>query len=391
MGYKLICYDKDEEMMFLTKQFPSVYVNNTVSKIGANAFQSVSTIKSMIFTEAIEVDAGAFYRCEAEYFSFPKLESIGSYAFGYCSNVKDFVFPEVTYVGGSAFQYCNADSLTILKLSYLGDYAFTNYNDNGIKSITLSGLSIATSNQFSNLYHTENLTLYDVSIASYYTFGYFGGSLSSNTAVINVPDLEFASGQAFAYCYKLSKVNAPKLKTLGSSAFYYDSGLTEVNMPLVEIVSSSAFVYCSSLLSANLPNCTTLGESAFAYCYSLSEVNLPECSSAGSYIFYNCSSLSSFKMPKLKRAQYGLVGYCQTLSEIYLDTIEQFDNFAIYAASNLTALHMSQISSVPVVTSYYFISTCDSLAHIYVPSSLVTDFLNDTNWAFYSSIISGIY
>lgn len=348
MGFKMICYDKDEEEMFLTRQFPSVFKNTTVSKIGASAFDGVSAIKNMEFTEVTSLDAYALYRCGAENFSFPKLESLGSHAFAYCQNVKELYAPNITYVSDYAFEYYSASSLELLNISYFGSYVFQHYSGI-IDEIILSGpgLSIGTSGQFSNLYDTRHLKINDMETASYYAFAYFTGRLSTDDGYAEFPDLIYASNQAFAYCSHMSCLSAPKLQTLGESAFNYCSKLQEVYLPNVETISTYAFNYCSSLASVDFPKCSKLEESAFYYCVNLSEARL--------------------------------------------DTIQEISNYAFYGCYALSDIHMSGITSVPTLYDSRAFSNCTSLAHIYVPTSLVTAFQTATNWSYYSSLISGIY
>ena len=82
---------------------------------------------------------------------------------------------------------------------------------------------------------------------------------------------------------------------------------------------------------------------------------------------------------------------CESLETITIsNSVLAVGSYAFEDCENLVNVHFSQISSVISLGSDAFYE-CAALEHIYIPSSLYSDFVNDSMWASVSSLISGIY
>lgn len=159
---------------------------------------------------------------------------------------------------------------------------------------------------------------------------------------------------AFASSPYLGEASFPLCTNIGSRAFYRCTLLESVNLPKCITIQSDAFYECNFLQSISLPQCTSIGSTAFGGCTDLQSISLPECTYIGSSAFYKCTILEN----------------------IYL------------MGSSICSLQNSYaFQNTPFLPS---ISNTIYSPHIYVPSSLITDYQNDTKWSYFSSYFIGV-
>lgn len=178
---------------------------------------------------------------------------------------------------------------------------------------------------------------------------------------ISLPNCSFVGDRAFAVCHSLSSIVLPNCSYIGASAFYWcDKSLTSIDLPLCSYIGSNAFECCSSLTSIYLPLCSYVGHAAFYFCRLLKSIDLPLCSYVGSSAFQYCYSLSTVSLPK----------------------VTYFGSRA-FTNARIKTLYMEQITSVPSVGDQLLDRSY--LKSIFIPSSLLNDFLSHSIWSKYSS------
>lgn len=105
-------------------QLRSVYIPN-VKSIPQSAFAYCGSLLSAVFSSAISISAAAFASCKSlSYASFLTATSVSNSAFYYCYSLSSIYFPELTYIGANAFYYNAFSSVDLPKVSYVGASAF---------------------------------------------------------------------------------------------------------------------------------------------------------------------------------------------------------------------------------------------------------------------------
>ena len=260
------------------------------------------------------------------------IQSLPSDAFYKHSYLTSINLPNCTYVGANAFNYCESLTNFILpNCSYLGAGAF---------------------------HHCLSLTNFSLQNCSYIGNG------------------------AFEYCKSLTNVSLPNCTYIDDEAFYYCISLTSIDLPNCSYVGFRAFYYCSSLSYISLPNCLYVSGYAFHGCSSLTSISLANCSYVSAYAFQSCKNLSSIDLPNCTYVESNALAYCTKLSIVHLPKVTYF-GFDVFYYSPIETLYMDQITSVPSGSDPYI--SISYIKSIFIPSSLLNDFLSNTIWSEYSS------
>ena len=308
-----------------------------------------------------------------------------------CELLEDANYPVCEYIGGRAFMSCyRLSSISLPQVKYIGTRAFESV-----------------------------------------------GMLLSTPAAISCPQCTYVESYAFASA-NIGEAFFPKLSRIGKYAFEF-TPLQSINFDSCTLIEDSAFIDCifSVLDSASFPMLSDIYTYAFAWNYSLLSVNLPEVTFCGTYAFRDARSLTHAIFPKLKAANAGLFYYCVLLSYLSLPLVSAvytgafegtsaltditlpacttlytsafyrangvqtihipicmtIGNYAFTECSKLKSIYLTSVSSVPTLGSSAFQNTvranyCD----VYVPMSLVSDFIVAPNWSFsrISSRIIGV-
>ena len=253
---------------YLTKiVIPAKHNGKIVSKIGENAFEGFTNIKTIVIPDSItEICYSAFKDCSnLTSIVIPNsVTSIGGYAFSGCSNLTSIVIPNsVTSIGSYAFQRCS--SLESITLPFVG---------NG-----------SDKTHFGYIFGASSYS---------YNADYVPTSLKSVTMTGGTSIGDYA----FDGCSNLTSIEIPNSVTsICNNAFYSCSNLTSIVIPnSVTSIGFSAFRGCSSLTSVVIPNSvTSIGDYAFRSCSSLTSIVIPNSvTSIGGYAFYNCSNLTIY-------------------------------------------------------------------------------------------------
>ena len=119
------------------------------TSIGNYAFQECSKLTSINFPNATSIGDYAFYECSSlTSANFPLATSIGNYAFQKCSKLANINISSATSIGSSVFQYCSSLTTLILRANQVCTLSKTN---------TFSETPIATSSTEGFIYVPDNL------------------------------------------------------------------------------------------------------------------------------------------------------------------------------------------------------------------------------------------
>ncbi len=354
-------------------QIEEVYIPETVTKIGAEAFGGNKPIKlkfaSLESFLRIEKEAifysstsGELYINDEKYTSIEIPEgvtSIKDYQFHKFKDITTVKIPNsVTTIGEFAFYQCNG--LTSIDLpssvTTIGASAFTSCS--GLTSIEIPN-SVTTIGQSA--------------------FEYCSGLIS-----IEIPNSVTTIGaRAFSGCRKLTTIGLPSsITSISASVFWDCSGLTNIEIPnTVTTIGQSAFSGCSGLISIEIPSSvTSIGNKAFSNCTGLTSIILPyNITSIGDETFWRCEGLTSIDIPSAV-TMIGASAFsgCSGLTNIEIPSkVTEIGASAFSGCKGLTQIEVP--SGVTSIGNYAF-SSCTGLTSIKIPSTVTT---------FGSNIISG--
>lgn len=241
---------------------------NTVSSIGDNAF---------------------IWRRITSVYIPDSVTSIGDEAFRGCSNLTSVTIPErVTSIGQKAFLGC--DSLTSVHFSdsvvFIGDHAFKDCDN--LTSVSIpNSVALLGANPF---HGCGNLERIDVSF--------------DHPALAVIDGVLFSKADHRLVWYPMMKQEAnyqipDGTKVIDDAAFYDCKNLTSVTIPdSVTSIGNEAFELCSNLMSITIPDSVTfIGEAAFNACHSLTSVYIPDSvTTIGANPFSNCRMLNTISV-----------------------------------------------------------------------------------------------
>ncbi len=210
---------------------------------------------------------------------------IGASAFEFCTELEKIIIPNtVERIGRYAFNGCS-------KLSEINiPYSVKNIETNGIvfRGDKLEKINVDENNA---KYSSKDGVLFNKSQTT--LIKYPSGKQGAYTIPNSVTSIEEG---AFWGCSGLTSVTIPNsVMSIGCSAFDGCTGLTSVTIPnSVTSIGESAFRDCSGLTFVTIPNSvTSIGRQAFYQCSGLTSVTIPNSvTSIGNLAFYGCSGLT---------------------------------------------------------------------------------------------------
>lgn len=236
-------------------------------------------------------------------------------------------------------------------------------------------------------------------------------SEAQNLDKVSLPSVKEVHAYAFQNA-AIGEIDLPweELESIGFSAFAGASGYP-LNLVLSKLttLSNGAFAGTSSAKNTNLRTISlplwtgsTFSEGsgfsngntgAFAYCSALTSFSAPELQSAPYQLLYYCAALEEVVFPKVSSVNAGVFNYCTNLKKIDLGgAITKFSSAFMSYSSNVTALILRGVTSVPTISSTTFNSTAvkSGTCYVYVPSSLVDTFKVASYWSTYAAQIRAI-
>ncbi len=302
---------------------PEKIDGKSVTRIGANAFESCSNITSITIPDSVT--------------------SIGDYAFYNCTSLTSITVPDsVTEIGSDAFSGCTSlTSITIPdSVTEIGDWAFGDCTS--LKSITIpDGVTSIGDYAFSGCTSLTNITIPD-SVTEIGDWAFCGcTSLTSITIPDNVTSIGW---DTFRGCTSLTSITIPNSVTsIGGETFDGCTSLTNITIPdSVTSIGDWAFENCTSLTSITIPNSvTSIGNWAFENCTSLTSTTIPNSvTSIGGWAFKDCTSLKSIKIPgSVTEIGEGAFRGCTSLTSTTIpNSVTSIGNYAFYDCTSLTSI-----------------------------------------------------
>ena len=133
-GYetKLVIKDGVEviaDEVFARMDIETVKLPNTVTQVGAYAFQDCPNLRSVTLSEnMVHLGEGAFFGCQSLCkLNLPKgIRNINNYAFNNCNSLDEIVLPDgLVKIGEGAFRFCRVTKLSVpSSVIEIGDGAF---------------------------------------------------------------------------------------------------------------------------------------------------------------------------------------------------------------------------------------------------------------------------
>lgn len=235
-----------------------------------------------------------------------------------------------------------------------------------------------------------------------------------NLKKLYLGELEYLPNANYIYsCKSLQELNLPKVTSIpnylcqnsttitsvvlgncsriGERAFQ-STNISTIDLSNTTYIGSYAFSSCYKLQTiTNRLSVTTLENGAFAYCSSLESAGFQNVMYVPSSCHYNNKALSYATYPNASAIYSYAFEYCSSLVTVALNNCMSFGLSAFYGCTALTTVYIERVSSVPWIWNSYTFGSCSNLTNIYVPSSLVNDFKNDSKWSWFSTKIKARY
>ncbi|MCM1194472.1 MAG: leucine-rich repeat protein [Firmicutes bacterium] len=293
-----------EDRAFQNKSITDVYIPDSVTSIGVNAFDRCSSLKNVTLSANLtSIPDYAFNECTAlENIRIPSgVTSIGIRAFYDCKALSNVTLPSnLTEICETAFSGCIAfTSVTIpSKVAKIGVCAFSG-------CVALEEMKVAQGN---SKYRSEGNCIIE--------YSNLGNVVVAGCKTSEIPSTATAIGEgAFKGCRSKSSVNIPYgITSIGESAFEGCAALTIVILPgSVKELGAYAFSSCDYLETVEFR-----------------DIDSSELESIGKEAFSHCVFLQSFVIPKsVERIGVGAFFNCGSVLISYRGTQKEFENVQI--------------------------------------------------------------
>ena len=342
----------------------TVFIPTSVTTIGASAFSSISTLKTVTFAEGSQLTSlgeSAFrYNQSLESINIEACTKLTAWPNSWlssCSSVKSLTVPAtVTEFGSWMFDYTNnIETITFLAPSVPNNF----YNGSGRKLTTLNiGAGVKSIGEYA---FSSIKTLKTVSIDA------------------GVSDLNIMKS-AFNDCDGLKSINLPAgLVTLGSYAIASCDSLVTVTFAegcQLASLGESAFRYDNRLESINIEACTKLTawpNSWLSSCPSLKSLTVPaSVTEFGSWMFDYTNNIETitFLAPSVPNDFYNGSGRKLTTLNIGAG-VKSIGESAFWGIKTLKTVSIdASVSDLNIMQSAF--GDCDGLKTIALPAGVST-------------------
>lgn len=368
--------------------------------VNNSAFRLCSALTSLYLPKCKHINTAAFMDCEnINIISFSECETISNLAFYSCSNLTEVNLPKCTWIGDSAFAECrNIANINLPLVSFIGQHNFMH--------LSFSSINLPNCRDIGAFYNCSSLTYANIPECSNFGYDAFAYCFSLSSIVFNSSAILAFSDSAFYYCTQAFSCFTPDMilnaRILGKSIFTSEnirqvfSNISQLSLPNCERLTSIWNLTFTNIETANLPKCETLGASTFDHCTKLSSVSLPVCTVISSRAFQS-TALNEILLPACTYLGERVFQSCSNLSMVSLSVCSYLESGVFQDCTNLNVIYLNYSESIVSCYNYYnafsymFKGTqiTSSTGSIYVPSSLVEAYKNNTNtpWSSYSNII----
>ena len=388
---------------FMNAAFTDIVVPNSVTSIGAGAFQGcplesitlpfvggskTSTGSSAVFGyifgyNSVQIDKTSTYvngHVEERFGSQP-----ASTVWQYSEYVYSNTSSSYRYYYPTSYYYYIPSTLTTVVISdamVIPEEAF--FNCENITSVTLNnGVEVIGTNAFKNCTALQSMSL-PSSVTEVGSYAFYG---CSNMASITLSNLTKINGYTFQGCSSLDGVVLPETLTeICNYAFSGCVGLTGITIPnTVTRIGQSAFSGCTGITKLTLPNgLQTIGQEAFKNMQLQSIVVPNSVTSIGVGAFQGCP-LKSITLPfvggsKTSTGSSAVFGYIFGYESVRIDTTSAYVNghvdksFGSQPASTVWQYSEYVYSSTSSYGTRYYYPTS---YYYYIPSTLTTVVIAD--------------
>ena len=334
-----------EYLLYGCSKLTEVVIPDSVTKIGACAFNGCTGITALIIPDQVLViEAGAFSGCTGikTVRLSANLKSIGSSAFEGCTGITVLTLPsKLETIGSGAFKNVQITTIAVPKsVTSIGAGAFQGCP---LESITLpfvggsrkiSSSTATSSSVYNGQQYWQN--------GSIYAFGYiFGGTSkvgTSSAAPSSTSDWIYQGASYYEESHYSSGYHY--------MYYYYDGYYIPATLKIVTItdatgISANAFYGCTMIESLTLnEGITVVYDKAFYECSALKSMKVPTTvETIGSYVWYNCSEMTSIQLPNVTELGEYLLYGCSKLTEIVIpDSVTKIGSCAFSGCAGITAL-----------------------------------------------------
>ncbi len=271
----------------------SVQIPESITSIGANAFNSCTNLKYMNVHGQTNV--------------FTSSVTLGSNAFAGCKSIETLTVSTNASLGGQV--WANNTSLrNVIIMVEAGQEAQTDITKTFAENFANASITTLTiDEQVTSIEASAFEKFTAITTLSLPATCEVGNSAFSNAAITSIefttPETAESVGldlHTFGNAYQNNKIEnvtlSNRISSIGANTFSGFTSLKNINLDNVTIIEGSAFAGCASLVSLNLQNVQSFGDSVFENCTALTHVSMPTLTIIPNRLFSGCVNLQNLTL-----------------------------------------------------------------------------------------------